>query len=488
MNNTKYVWLIGLVVTLAIVIVPIVIFGPRAEAKRDNPQAHLPQPMNHTDHTALMTGPYETGADVTKACMDCHPEAGEQVIHTAHWTWESEPIYDPDRQEFVTTGKKNSINNFCIGVQGNWPACTSCHVGYGWMDENFDFSNEETVDCLVCHDTSGMYVKSEGGLPAEGVDLAAAAQSVGSPTRENCGSCHFRGGGGDAVKHGDLDESLYFPTARIDVHMGEYDFQCITCHRTENHNIKGRAISVSVDNKNQVYCTDCHNETPHNDERLNGHTTSVACTACHIPTVAKKSATKIHWDWSTAGAEDLEDNAHSYLKIKGTFTYKKELEPEYYWFNRTADRYMLGDEINPSESTPMNKPKGDINDSTAKIWPFKVHRASQIYDTVYNYFIQPKTVGEGGYWTEFDWDQAARLGSEATGLPYSGSYSFANSEMYWPLAHMVSPKNDTLQCVDCHSESGRMDWIALGYEGDPVKVGGRKIDTTSQAMSQEGDQ
>ena len=63
---------------------------------------------------------------------------------------------------------------------------------------------------------------------------------------------------------------------------------------------------------------------------------------------------------------------------------------------------------------------GDISDPKAKIWPFKIHRANQIYDPVNNYLLQPKTVGEGGYWTAFDWDLAARLGSEAVGLDYSG--------------------------------------------------------------------
>ena len=90
----------------------------------------------------------------------------------------------------------------------------------------------------------------------------------------------------------------------------------------------------------------------------------------------------------------------------------------------------------------------------------------------------PTTAGEGGYWTSFDWDKALRLGSEATGLPYSGSYGFADTEMYWTTSHMVSPKEDALQCVDCHSESGgRLDWTALGYDGDPVKHGGRQLTT-----------
>jgi hypothetical protein len=104
-----------------------------------------------------------------------------------------------------------------------------------------------------------------------------------------------------------------------------------------------------------------------------------------------------------------------------------------------------------------------------------VHTARQIYDSNYNILLQPKTVGEGGYWTEFDWDLAARLGAEAAGIPYSGAYDFADTEMYWTLTHMVAPKENALQCSDCHDEegNGRMDWEALGYYGDPLRWGNR---------------
>src|SRR5690606_15198095 len=145
-------------------------------------------------------------------------------------------------------------------------------------------ATENNVDCLVCHDQSGQYVKAASGLPADGVDLLAAAQSVSYPTRENCGGCHFNGGGGNGVKHGDLDESLYFPTENLDVHMGSYDFLCIDCHQTENHEIGGRSISVSVDDANQIACTDCHTpEIAHEDERITNHLDTVACQTCHIP-------------------------------------------------------------------------------------------------------------------------------------------------------------------------------------------------------------
>ncbi len=78
------------------------------------------------------------------------------------------------------------------------------------------------------------------------------------------------------------------------------------------------------------------------------------------------------------------------------------------------------------------------------------------------------TVGPGGYWADFDWDQALRLGSQSTGLPYSGKYGFVDTEMYWPITHMVAPKEQALQCTDCHGEQGRLDWQALGYDGDPA--------------------
>ncbi len=484
MKNSKYIWLLGTTVTLAIIIIPILLFVQPPTPPRDNSQAHLPTPTLHTDHKELLPGPYETGQEVTAACRTCHPQSAEQVIHTSHWRWESDPVYSPEHNKEIALGKKNAINNFCIGIEGNWPGCTSCHTGYGWQDDTFDFSNTAAVDCLVCHDQTGGYKKGQAGLPKEGVDLAAAAQSVASPTRENCGSCHFNGGGGNAVKHGDLDESLYYPTARIDVHMGELGFQCITCHQTSDHNIKGRSSSVSIGalaTQNQVYCTDCHNETPHTDQRLNDHTNAVACQTCHIPTMAKKEATKIDWDWSQAGQDRAED-PHQYLKIKGQFEYQKDLPPEYFWYNGTTQRYIKGDKIDPAGVTAMNQPNGDIHDPTAKIWPFKVHRGKQVFDAEYNYFLIPKTFGEGGYWTDFNWEQALRLGSQTSGLAFSGQYNFAETEMVWPTTHMVSPQEDALQCVDCHSEAGgRLDWTALGYEGDPVKHGGRKF---SIAVSQ----
>lgn len=471
-------WIIGLIAIILLVVGPIVIFiGIRNSvqaANADNAWAGVPTTVPHTDHSLLMTGPYETGSDVTEGCLECHAEAGEQMLQSEHWLWENPPVSLPGRDEPVALGKKNSLNNFCTGIQGNEPQCTTCHAGYGWEDETFDFTDETKIDCLVCHDQSGQYAKADSGYPAEASDLVLAAGSVGRPTRTNCGSCHSTGGGGNGVKHGDLDNTLNYPNETIDFHMGVLDMQCVDCHTTTDHQIAGTSTSVKLIDDNPVSCTDCHNSLPHRDDRLNSHTDRVACETCHIPEYAVKDPTKLWWDWSTAGQDGLSDDPHEYLKIKGSFVYGTQLIPEYYWFDGTAERYLLGDPIDPEGITILNDPNGSVDDPVAKIYPFKVHRGIQPYDAVNDYFIQPNLVGDEGYWTIFDWDIAMQNGADDTGFDFSGEYGFARSDMYWPLEHMVAPAGEALQCTMCHSDAGRLDWRALGYDADPMDTAGQR--------------
>ncbi len=443
---------------------------PDTSSLRTDAQERLAKKPAHTDHSGFFHEPFADGPAVTRACLACHEDSAQQVMQTAHWNWQGEEVMLPGHDKPLRIGKRNVINNFCIGVQSNWPACTMCHIGYGWEDENFDFTDETRVDCLVCHDNSGTYLKKfrGAGIPDESVDLLEVARSVGMPGRKNCGACHFQGGGGNAVKHGDMDDTLLFPSARIDVHMGKYDMQCIDCHRTEKHRIRGRSMAVSVDSENFLECTDCHVDKPHEDVRLNTHTDRLACQSCHVPHMGADTGTKLSWDWSQAGQDlDITDE-HVYLKIKGQFTWSRKHRPEYYWYNQMSLRYIVGDKIDPSKPTSINKPLGDRDDPNAKVWPFKVHRGKQPYDTVNNYFLIPNVHGDVGFWTRFDWPTALAMGSEVTGLPYSRQFDFAPTEMYFPLSHMVTSLDQTLQCRDCHGEQGRIDWDALGYPGDPL--------------------
>jgi hypothetical protein len=102
--------------------------------------------------------------------------------------------------------------------------------------------------------------------------------------------------------------------------------------------------------------------------------------------------TKLSWDWSTAG-EDIQDPAKdkygmpTYNKKKGSFVWGKNVKPTYAWYNGKAGSYLLGDKMDPDKVTKLSYPLGDINDSSAKIYPFKVHTGKQIYDKKNKIFI-----------------------------------------------------------------------------------------------------
>jgi octaheme c-type cytochrome (tetrathionate reductase family) len=423
-----------------------------------------------------ISGPFEKPQDVTKACLECHESAATQVMATTHWTWESlEAGEVPGHDGELKLGKKNLFNNFCINLNANWPRCTSCHAGYGWKDAGFDFKDPNNVDCLVCHDQSGSYKKTPtgAGMPDPSVDLVAVARSVGPANRQTCGSCHFYGGGGDNVKHGDLEPALINPSTDFDVHMGKNDMVCQECHTFEDHQLKGIALSVTaVAGDRQVECSGCHDADPHENKVLNDHYAKVACQTCHIPTFAKGLPTKMYWDWSTAGSKKEagkdEYGKPTYNKKKGDFVWGKDVKPEYLWYNGTTERYLAGDPVNKGGVTKLNYPLGNREDENAKIYPFKVHRGKQISDAENNYLIVPKLFG--GYWKHFDWNIAAKDGMEAIGLPYSGKYEFVETEMYWRVNHEVTEKTGALTCMDCHAENGRMNWEKLGYAKAPATV------------------
>ena len=111
------------------------------------------------DHSKFkeLTRSFDSGPEVTKACLSCHTEAAKQIHQTQHWKWE---YVNPKTQQLL--GKKHIVNNFCTSVKSNEGGCNSCHIGYGWKDVQSEFNAEENVDCLVCHDATGKYKKPSG--------------------------------------------------------------------------------------------------------------------------------------------------------------------------------------------------------------------------------------------------------------------------------------------------------------------------------------
>ncbi|MBD3410154.1 MAG: tetrathionate reductase family octaheme c-type cytochrome [Ignavibacteriales bacterium] len=430
-------------------------------------------------HADYIEGPFDSPQEVTETCFMCHEDAATDFMKTRHWNWSGDE-FEAEGRGTVALGKKNLINNFCISVPTNYPRCTSCHAGYGWKDETFDFEDPNNVDCLVCHETSGTYKKTPtgAGMPSEESDLVAAAQSVGTPTRANCGVCHFDGGGGTGVKHADMDDAILDADENLDVHMGGLGFECVDCHAADAHDIKGASHGSMMQNTGHFSCLECHDTELHSKPTINKHVAHVACETCHVPEIARGLPTKTWWDWSKAGM-DLEVTHDQYgkelfAKKKGEFKWAKNIQPEYYWHNGGADYYFIGDKIDPTETVKLNTLRGDIDDPDSRIYPFKVMRGKQPYDAINNHLGTPHLFGKDGFWNTFDWAQSLTIGLEAVGLEFSGEYDFVETEMYWPVNHTVAPAENAVKCTECHGSGSRLDWIALGYAGDPMREGTRE--------------
>ena len=442
-------------------------------------QQYAIKEVSSIDHSKLpeLQREFENPQDVTEACIGCHTERHKEIMASSHWNWER--VSYVEGRGVSAIGKKNVINNFCIGAQTNEQLCAKCHIGFGMTNDHFDFNNARNVDCMVCHDNSENYHKGSAmaGYPDRTVNLTQVAQHVGTPGKSNCGSCHYFGGGGNNVKHGDLEAALANADRDMDVHMASngLDMSCVACHTAENHQILGKLYSVSSNDIQRATCEQCHTSTPHFDDLLNRHFAKVSCQACHIPIYAKANPTKMAWKWSEAGklknGQPYTEGDHAghadYMSIKGSFVWEDSVVPEYIWFNGTADHYLLGDTINEIP-VQINKLYGNHDDHNSKIIPVKIHRGDQIYDKKYNTLIQPKLFGlekgDSAFWQDMDWNKAAQAGMNRIGLPYSGEYAFVETEMYWPVNHMVSPKEQTVGCAECHTrENGRLQNLAGFY-------------------------
>jgi len=454
------------------------------------------QEENSHASLSLLEGPFEKPQEVTAACLTCHQDAAKQVMGTVHWTWE---YTDPVTGQVL--GKNNVVNNYCIAVESNEPRCTSCHVGYGYADNQFDFTVETSVDCLACHADTAIYKKfpAGSGMPWLGdepkefpggsgkmwekVDLVASAQSVGLPTRDNCGSCHFFGGGGDSVKHGDLDSTMFAPSPELDVHMSPdtNDFTCEACHGGEDHKITGRIYT----GEEPTACEDCHtaDNAPHANsemgEALTAHTENVACQTCHIPAYARGQATKMSWDWSTAGQKDADGKLFKtkndagqivYDSQKGDFTWGENVTPYYAWWNGETRFMTATDTIDPSAPVMLTDYQGSHGDG--KIFPFKYFTGKTPYDAGNNTMVVPNLFPNGedpnAYWKAYDWNAAIASGMEYAGYGYSGEYGFVDTVFMWVQNHQVAPSANAVQCQECHTENGRLDFAALGYSEEDV--------------------
>jgi hypothetical protein len=306
------------------------------------------------------------------------------------------------------------------------------------------------VDCLICHspDYGRTVVKDEEGqvylAPAEGVDVLAAAQNAQRPTREMCTRCHLSAAGGPNFKHGE------YPTSpEVDVHLAA-GLQCVDCHVTQQHKVAGGGYMIAQELPEvTVACTNCHTEEPHQTGAsaiLNMHTARIACQTCHIPLLARDP------DYPTQMTRDYTEPVYNEAKgLYGPQVGKENnVVPTYFWWDY------------PQVATPP-WPVGSIDDAGAKITPWKPLEVTVPFDAETE---TPIYIKQGVYQIKGDLTAAVEAGVEASGQEYSGEWVAVTELMYFDAQHQVAPAAESLQCGDCHSEAGRLDFVALGYDDE----------------------
>ncbi|ABB14483.1 cytochrome c3 family protein [Carboxydothermus hydrogenoformans] len=468
----------------------------------------------------------------SKNCLPCHSDQVNDVIHSDHYTWQSKPVnlIDAAGKPWPAdkpVGKLGGLNDFCITPDINFlgilvnknganvkGGCGQCHVGMGSRPDKIDEAKDkENVDCLICHADYSVYNRNLKTIVQDAygnlyyipntsvidiayvkkanvsgtVDITAALKSIKkTPDNKNCLQCHAFAGGGPNNKRGDLEPILMTEPAKVDVHMGS-GMKCVDCHKTENHKIAGRGVDLRTNELNyNVRCENCHSTKVHKGPlgvALNNHVKSIDCTTCHVPEYAITQSTDVFRDWSQA----------EYNSVTALYEPKIErgqnLKPVYLWWNGLSyaqqtdvpavfnkdNKYAPNKTTKPDYVT-LFAPVGSINDPKAKIYPFRYHYAYMPIDPVTGKFFPAKAgyvfmTGDvlGGFTKGY---------KEWFGVDLVSPVKWVYAERYMGLYHEVKPASQALSCTSCHSNRGVLNWKALGYKGDPIIYGARKVVTT----------
>jgi len=225
-------------------------------------------------------------------------------------------------------------------------------------------------------------------------------------------------------------------------------------------------------------CASCHDISPHPVDSVagikhNNHTRIFACDTSHNTVIARGGvATKIDWDWRTMGKlkngvgfklkEYTQGNGEhraTYKSIKGSFTYAENLKPEYAWFNGVMNYTTIATRFDPSKgSVDINAFEGSPGDPGSRIYPFKKMHTTQPYDKGNNTLVYMQLWGDTdeALWGGYSFDKSIKAGMRNNNIPYSGEWGFVETLSYWPVNHMVAPKEDALACSECHAKEGRL--------------------------------
>jgi hypothetical protein len=427
----------------------------------------------------------------TATCLQCHEEEAKNFFNSQHYQWRGQApqIINAKGKKL---GKLNTINDFCTSPTGNWiglvynsrgevisKGCSACHAGMGEPpSENLSGSQLQNIDCLICHAAGyrrDLYTNEGGKFEwrpilwknREGLDKVSKRISL--PTRTMCLRCHAASGGGPNYKRGDLEYKLADCDRDFDVHMAKSgkNMECIDCHAGEKHRVRGRGTDLSgsdmPDKPLSCSSSECHAESPHAVDVLNQHARRVNCTVCHIPSFAKDAPTDMARDWSKSFYDAEAD------RYTADITLQKEVRPVYAWYNGFTKAQLPAEPVSrlSDGSVGIMVPQGTRMDSKARIYAFKLHRAKLPILAQKNWII-PLTVEH--FFSNGKIDPVVKMAAKEMYGIDDAQYSWTDTSRYMGIFHGVQPASRALQCLDCHSPKGRMDWKALGYRDDPLNA------------------
>ena len=407
-------------------------------------------------------------------CLTCHWAEAVEMSSSTHYQWTGDAPDMANRPDILQGKLTNAVNSYCINIKGDWQVCGTCHVGRGKRPDDTT-AGPENIDCLVCHNRE--YAAARTRLPDGSMGVVNPSddmvQNIQKPTRANCLMCHAKAGGGDGVKRGDFSlATITNSDAHFDVHMNTSgsDLACQQCHVFEAHRVIGKGSDLrptdDILRGSEVACVTCHTGkdtlTGHDNPSIGTHVARVACQTCHIPTYAKVP-TEVHRDWRAhedmSPADGITGPGHPFTVMKSN------LEPEYKFWNRLSDNYLLGDDASITYDSSLNtyptsRPLGDIQDG--KLYPFKYKTATQPKTVADNRLIALDTLeylkGSGNVKT------AIEKGLVNMGYPATEPYEWVDTDTFQLLNHGVSPASEALRCSSCHGNTERMDLQGeLGY-------------------------
>lgn len=404
-----------------------------------------------------MNGPFASPVEVNEQCMGCHEKETEDLRKSVHWTWERERVIGNTKE---ISAKEMNLSRFGISAAANPAICRRCHISLQSETGLPEPGGSTAINCLVCHDTTGMY-----RLDISPSDLESIARKVGIPSTQNCRSCHDRQCG--------LTPEVTSTPAK-DVHIQDLGFSCQHCHPS-GHSHSMQRQPVSNTNGEMIRgCGACHTQTPHTLARLNQHAALIACQSCHIPSYGSNNAAVFSWNWLLANSMDRTFQENNLLFSRQGFTLGRNITPVYLWDDGSDVLYTRGTKIQPEKTTLLQSP--GPRSPASKITPFTAQYATQLYDTKYRFLISPKLAeSKAPFFNGTDWDAVIMAGMDKVRLPYSGQYGFTTTLSLYRLNHGVVPAAEALDCMDCHGKTTRFDWQRLGYSQDPWDSGSSRM-------------